>query len=263
MAAVLLDTGGDLDKTWSVFQNDFQVSQSRVTQQISDWRQRLRETQKTEVIESGALLPKRADSSRSAGLPEQPIAKAEKPIFGLLEKGAARRNLLEYCKREKLKMKFEGSEESNVFKETVIVDSKKFPEAEAGSKSAAQDDSDHQTADVPIKRMLLHHCTKVDQKAPEAPATGRVDELEPAGPPERPKGVARKELTRYCNQRLLKFRFSEREVSQADNRAMFYMRVVMNDRSFPEGAGITKPAAQDMAAELALLELRGTSDGKT
>ncbi|CAJ1444628.1 unnamed protein product, partial [Effrenium voratum] len=50
VAAVLLDTGGSLDETWRVFQGDFTASRRRVEEQISLWRQSVRESDKQELV---------------------------------------------------------------------------------------------------------------------------------------------------------------------------------------------------------------------
>ncbi|CAL1164996.1 unnamed protein product [Cladocopium goreaui] len=123
IAAILLDTGGDLDQTWSVFAKDFDLSKVNVQEQIRSWRQHLREAEKKELIESGVLLPQsRAGEKGPSGTGRDLVGSlasaasttatepAAAPEFGLLAKGEARRKLMEYCKRHQLKMKFEGSQ---------------------------------------------------------------------------------------------------------------------------------------------------------
>jgi len=267
IAAVLLDTGCDLDQTWSVFAPDFDMSNVNVKEKISLWRQRLRDAEKMEVIESGALLPQsQASQASQAGgqggaLREVDTATKEisTPVFGQMTKGEARKNLMEYCKRHNVKMKFEGSKDSEVFRWRAIVDGTKYPEAEASSSGAAQDLA---------SEMALWHIQHPPPKVStytSATASGSLEDmpLADADQPqvmERPKGVARKELQKFCNARLQGFRFVDREVIQKDNSKIFHMSVQIGDRAFPEGSASTKPAAQDMAAELALLELRGLAD---
>lgn len=262
MAAILLDTGGDLDQTWCVFAKDFDLSKVNVQEQIRGWRQHLREAEKKELIESGVLLPQsraaeskpseggRPLTSTTATATEPAEPPAEPPVFGLLAKGEARRKLMEYCKRHQLKMKFDGSQEGDVFKSRVIVDGKTYMEGEGASSSAAQDLAS-EMALWQLQHPPQDPVPPVEVKGELPNAPGSIQAVE------RPKGLARKELQKYCNSVVQKFRFKELEVVQMDNSKMFQMQVVLGDRIFPKGLATTKPAAQDMAAELALLELRG------
>eukprot|EP00435_Cladocopium_sp_Y103_P006684 s3868_g2.t1 len=291
IAAILLDTGGDLDQTWSVFVKDFDLSKVNVKEQIRTamavaedgelrWRRLALlkrkeyspdfEAEKKELIESrvaSATFPGTATTATTArAVPAttatEPLAA---PVFGLLAKGEARRNLMEYCKRHQLKMKFEGSQEGDVFKSRVIVDGKKYKEA----REAPPPQEPPQEPVPPVEGEATN--------APESIQAG-YHRIVPVG--SRPKGVARKELQKYCNSVVQKFRFKELEVIQMDNSKMFQMQVVLGDRIFPKGLATTKPAAQDhwpplprwatwmaifaggqdMAAEMALLELRGLAE---
>lgn len=241
------------------------MSKVNVQEQIRSWRQHLREAEKKELIESGVLLPQSRAGEKGPSGTGRSLASAASttatatepeaaPEFGLLAKGEARRKLMEHCKRHQLKMKFEGSQEGHVFKSRVIVDSKKYTEVEGASSSAAQDLASE------MALWELQHPPPPPQD-PVPPVEGQVpnapDSIQAA---ERPKGVARKELQKYCNSVVQKFRFKELEVVQMDNSKMFQMQVVLGDRIFPKGLATTKPAAQDKAAELALLELRGAGD---
>jgi len=57
VAAVLLDTKGNLDETWKVFEADFSLPRNVIEQRMGDWRNLARERERAKLTESGPLQP--------------------------------------------------------------------------------------------------------------------------------------------------------------------------------------------------------------
>ncbi|CAE7939053.1 dcl1, partial [Symbiodinium necroappetens] len=221
IAAVLLDTGGDLGETWAVFAKDFEVP-SRA--ELLRPRPRHEDHLRLDGSE------KEEQTAKSSGLDA-----AAAPEFGKPE-GEGRRLLLDHCRRHGLKLRFEVKESGAVAEVRVrcVVGGRFLPEACGASMRQAQD----LAAEAALWE-LTRRPTQSDAKfpPPSLPESLRPDltdfpqvDFEQA---QRPKGIARQELQRYCNRNGLQHRFVESEEEDVDHTVTHRMRVAAGDRIFP------------------------------
>ncbi|CAE7452270.1 ERDJ3B [Symbiodinium natans] len=250
IAAVLLDTGGDMDETWAVFAKDFELPKSQVTEKIRAWHDHLQSAEKQEVgLESGEQLVE------------------DVPEFDKLPEGEGRKRLLDYCRRQGVKVRFEAvpaEETSGEVRMRCVVGGRSLPEANGVSMKHAQDVAAEKALwellRLPDRKPETKHEGLSDAEMPsqslQAAPASQVDDLSL----QRPKGVARQDLLRYCQRKGLQQRFLEDEEEDETNATTYCVRAKVEEIVYPEARAKNKGAAQDMAAELALLELRGPDE---
>ncbi|CAE7847872.1 rnc, partial [Symbiodinium sp. KB8] len=224
IAAVLLDTGGDLGETWAVFAKDFEVPSRAELAELLRPRPRHEDHLHLDGSE------KEEQTAKSSGLDA-----AVAPEFGQPE-GEGRRLLLDHCRRHGLKLRFEVKESGAVAEVRVrcVVGGRFLPEACGASMRQAQD----LAAEAALWE-LTRRSTQSDAKfpppsLPESLRPGLTDfpqvDFEQS---QRPKGIARQELQRYCNRNGLQHRFVESEEEDVDHTVIHRMRVAAGDRIFP------------------------------
>eukprot|EP00439_Symbiodinium_sp_Y106_P086930 s590_g37.t1 len=230
IAAVLLDTGGNLDETWAVFAKDFELPRSQVEPLLSVRPDHLSQLDGSE---------KEAQMARSCGLD---VTGA--PEFGKLPEGEGRKRLLDHCRRQGVKMRFEVEEAEAVAGEVrvkCVVGGRCLPEACGASMRHAQD----LAAEVALWE-LMRPPTHRDAKFP---------------PPSLPESLRPRDSTDFSEGQVdfeakgLQHRFVESEEEDVDHTVTYRMRVAADGRTYPQASAKTKGEAQDLAAELALREL--------